>query len=298
MQLPANPSLEQKPFELSAWAILTGLGCIRMLKDILHDLFVSGESLTNLYIDVPLLVAFLLLLLWILRGKLKAVPLWLGYILLLLTTWSFIRLGGVAGSSEYNFMALAVMFTLCYRGRDLIIIILSLFLVIIFAHLDEMQNGRITTLLFKTKTDSYDSFYTSVASIGVVLLYFKDMLKVETSQMRHVRELLGRQRSLILKQHEDLLQQQSILFEATKRLHRDVQVYDDDIRGQDEALNNYIYLSTQNLRLSMSRMKSVPATFSNAKGLDNNLKEQIDELNLVVANLITDLDKPNHDRLH
>jgi hypothetical protein len=298
MQASSNLSFEQKPFELGAWAILTVIGCIRILKDILQDLFVKQSTITNLSIDVPLLIVFLLLLFLLISGKLTTVPLWVGFILLLLTTWSFIRLGGVGGSSEYNFMALGVMFTLCYKGRDLVIIIAALFAIIAFVYFDQMQDGRITTLLFKMRSDSYDSFYTSMTVICVVLLYFKEMLKVETSHVRHVRELLGTQRSLIRKQHEDLIHQQTILFEATRRLHHDVELYDDAIRGQNEAINNYVYLSTQNLRISMSRIKSIPSTFPNAGGLDTSLKEQIDALTLVVANLIADLEKPGDDHLN
>jgi len=298
MQAPPSPLFEKKPFEIGAWGILTSIGCLRILKDIVQDLFLNKNTLTNLYIDVPLLTVFLLLLFGIVRGKLKAVPLWTGFLLLLLTSWSFVRLGGVAGSSEYNFMALGAMFALCYRGRDLIIITSALFIINVFVYVDQAQHGRITSLLFKVATNSYDSFYTSMAVICLVLLYFKEMLKVETSQVRHVRELLGSQRSLISKQHDDLVQQQSVLVEATRRLHHDVQLYDDDIRGQNEAINNYIYLSTQNLRISMSRMKSIQGSFPNDGGLDDNLKQQIDALNLVVATLITDLEKSGHDNFN
>jgi hypothetical protein len=298
MQVPATTSLEQKPFELSAWAILTTIGCVRILKDILQDLFITKNTPTNLLIDIPLLVVFLILLFLILKGTLKAVPLWAGFVLLMLTVWSFVRLGGVEGSSEYNVMALGVMFTLCYRGRDLAIIVLALFVMIVFANVDQVQHGRITEWLHRVTSNSYDSFYTSVIVIGVVLLYFKEMLKVETSKIRHVRELLGTQRTLIKNQHEELLHQQAILFDATKRLDQDVQLYDDVIREQNEAINDYIYLSTQNLRLSISRMKSVPNALSDSEGLAYSLKEEIHALNTVVANLITDLEKPSHDHLN
>jgi hypothetical protein len=298
MQAPGNPSLEQKPFELSAWAILIIIGCVRILKDILQDLFIPQNSPTNLFIDIPLLVVFLILLFLILKGTLKTVPLWAGFVLLLLTTWSFVRLGGVEGSSEYNVMALAVMFTLCYRGRSLAIIVSALFIVIVFANLDQVQHGRITSWVYGGTSQGYDSFYTTLIVIAVVLLYFKEMLKVETSKMRHVRELLGNQRTLIKNQHEELLQQQAILFEANKRLDQDVQQYDDAIREQNAALNNYIYLSTQNLRLSISRMTSVPGKLPEAEGLTNSLKEEVRALNLVVANLISELENPSHDHLH
>lgn len=141
MQASANPLLEQKPFELSTWAILTAIGCLRILKDILQDVFLSQDASTNLLIDVPLLLVFLLLLLLIIRGRFKSVPLWVGIVLLLLTTWSYIRLGGVEGSSEYNFMALPVMFSLCYRGRDLAIVVFALFLFIVIANTDQMQQS-------------------------------------------------------------------------------------------------------------------------------------------------------------
>ena len=298
MQVPVNSSLEQKPFELSAWAILTIIGCVRMLKDILQDLFIPQNSLTNLSVDIPLLIVFLVLLFLILKGTLKAVPLWAGFVLLFLTTWSFIRLGGVEGSSEYNIMALGVMFTLCYRGRSLAIIVSALFIVIVFANLDQVQHGRITSWIYGSTSNGYDSFYTTLIAIGVVLLYFKEMLKVETSKMRHVRDLLGGQRTLIRNQHEELLHQQAILSEANKRLDLDVQEYDDVIREQNAALDNYIYLSTQNLRLSISRMTSVPSKLPEAEGLTNSLKEEIRALNLVVANLITELEKPSHDHLN
>src|SRR5690606_32466154 len=134
----------ERPFELSTWAILTAIGCARILKDIVQDLFMPEQAMTNLLIDVPLLIVFLILLILLLIGRLKTVPLWVGLLLLVLTTWSFIRLGGVEGSSEYNFMALAMMFTLCYQGRDLAIIITTLFLFIIIANVDQMQQGRIT----------------------------------------------------------------------------------------------------------------------------------------------------------
>lgn len=298
MQAPTSPLVEQKHFELNAWAILTSIGCIRILKDIVHDLLADQGTLTNLYIDVPLLSVFLLLLILIVRRKLSDVPLWVGFVLLLFCTWSFVRLGGVQGSSEYNFMALGVMFTLCYRGRDLLILVTLLFLAIIFANVDQMQHGRITQLLFRSTTHSYDSFYTSLISIGIVLLYFKNMLKDQTNKVRHSRELLSGQRSLIRQQHMDMLQQQTTLLEVTKRLHKDVQLYDDDIREQDKAIQNYIYLATQNLRLSMSRMDSVPDSFSKIDGLDKRLKEQIDALNVVVTSLITDLENTENDRIH
>ncbi|MEJ1237171.1 hypothetical protein WBG78_03520 [Chryseolinea sp. T2] len=291
----ANPLREEKPFEINAWAIITSIGCARMLKDIIQDLFLKQHSPTNLLIDVPVLAVFIMLLVFILRGQIKTVPLWVGFVLLIFAAWSFIRLGGVEGSSEYNFMALGVAFALCYRGKELVIILSSLFVVIVFINLDQMVQGRITTSLFRAATHSYDSYFTSMFAICVVLLIFKGMLKRETRKVRQARELIAAQHALIRRQHEELRRHRMVLVEATRRLHEDVQGYDDDIRGQDEALNNYIYLSTQNLRLSMSRMKSAPGALLNSRGLTDNLKDQIDELNLVVANLITNLEKTDHD---
>jgi hypothetical protein len=293
-----STSFEEKPFELNAWALLTAIGAVRILKDILQDLFIQNPSQTNLLIDVPLLTVFLLLLFLILKNKITTVPLWVGVVLLLLTSWSFIRLGGVEGSSEYNFMALGVMFTLCYRGWNLTLILAALFTIIVLANIDQLLHGKITSALFQSATNSHDSFYTTLIVVGVVLLYFKQLLKEETSKVRHLRRLMTIRHSLIRKQHEELLQQKSILSEATRRLSQDVQQYDDVIKEQNKAISDYVYLSTQNLKLSMARLKSVPGSYADAEGFTGRLTEQIDQLNVVVANLIDDLEKPDHDHVN
>ena len=293
-----STSFDDKPFELNAWALLTAIGGVRILKDIVQDLFLPDKALTNLLIDVPLLIVFLLLLLLILKNKITTVPLWVGFVLLLLTSWSFIRLGGVEGSSEYNFMALGVMFTLCYRGWNLTLILAALCTIIVLANIDQLLHGRITSTLFRATTHSHDTFYTTIVVVGIVLLYFKHLLKEETSKVRHLRRLMTLRHSLIRKQHEELRQQKSILSEATRRLHQDVQKYDDVIKEQNKAISDYVFLSTQNLKLSMARLKSVPGSYPDAEGFTGQLTEQIDQLNVVVANLINDLEKPDHDHFN
>lgn len=293
-----HKTLDEKPFELSAWALLTGIGAVRILKDIVQDLFREDQRDTSLLTDVPLLLVFLFLLYLIIRNKITVVPVWVGIVLLLLTTWSFIRLGGVEGSSEYNFMALAVMYTLCYRGRDLTFILIALFGIIILVNIDQLQHGRITERLQQRTTYSHDTFYTTLTVIGVVLLYFKELLKVETSKVRDLRRLMTRRHSLIRKQHEELRQQKLILLEATRRLREDVKDYDDIIKQQNQALHDFIYLSTQNLRLSMARMQSVPGALPKSEGLTHRLTEQIVQLKGVVSRLIVELDQSDHGSIH
>jgi len=279
-------------FELHAWAILTAIGAARILKDILQDLLLADEQSSNLLVDVPLLLVFVVLFMLIVKNKITTVPIWVGVTLLLLASWSFARLGGVAGSSEYNFMALTVMFTLCYRGWNLNLLLVGMFAIMLFVSIDQLQQGRITSALFQMTTHGQDSYYTTIVVVTIVLLYFKRLLIQETSKVRHLRRLMTVRHSLIKNQHEELVRQKAILSDATRRLSRDVQQYDDVIREQDKAIADYVYLSTQTLKWSMARLASVPS-LPDSNGFTERLAEQIDQLNDVVGGLIHDLEKPN-----
>lgn len=294
-QIPVQP--EERSFEMSGLALLSALAGLRILKDILQDIFGKNQTDLTLLIDIPLLIVFILLFILAITAKVKTVPLAIGFLLVVLTTWSYITLGGVEGTSEYNFMGLAVMITLCYRKRRLIIVLTAMFAAIAMVNIAQLMHWPIG-FPGRRMTSSHDSFFSTLITVGIALLYFKLLLKVETSKISYVRELLRSHWTQIRRRRDELFQQQALLLEVTRRLHDDVHSYDDDIREQNESIRDYVYLSTQNLRLSLSQMTAVPGTLSVETHLADRLNEQLLELNGVVDNLITELEKSGHGSHH
>jgi hypothetical protein len=268
--------------------VLTVIGGLRTFKAVVQDI-VGVINFDILIIDIIILMVFATLCMLIYREKISRVPMAVGILLILLLIFSYVQFGGVQGASEYNLMALAVLLVLAYRGRQLIWMMCLLFGLIILANLDLRFNGWLTQNVFKAFSISKDNYLTTLVAVVLLMLYFKSTLVIESDRLMISRTKLNDQIRTIQAQHVVLEEQQQQLHEMNATLERDIERHTRHIVNQNKAIEDYIRLSTESLDAPLRNINTNFNSFSKNSYLEERLKDQVAELNLVIHNLKNEL---------
>jgi hypothetical protein len=281
--------LQTKPFELQVWFVVMAIAGLRTLKSVLQGLTSSKINPTGLIIDLSILLIFCGLAVLIYFKKIPRVPLIVGVILLILLIFSYVQFGGVLGTTEYNFMGLGVLFALAYNRKELIFI-MSLFLVMILvANLDLRFDGWLTRSFFKGYSTSLDNYLTTLVTVLLVILYFKKALVKESNRITELRKKLSEQMKTIVRQKRELEEKKQFLHTVNLRLEEEIRNHSDQIVRQNSAMKDYIWLSTKSLQMPLKRISTRVTDLRETSILETILKEQVDELNVVVENLTREL---------
>ena len=280
--------LQERPFELQVWIVITAIGALRTLKAVLQDLANAG-SIASLAVDSFILVVFVTVCLSIYRGKIRHVPMAVAIILMVLLTVSFIRLGGVRGTSEYNIMALSILFVLAYRQRSLIWILALYFIFILAASVDLRMQGWMTQYLFKKISTGLDPYFTTLLTLLAFFMYFKYALVRESNRLLELRAKHGQQIGTIRTQHRELEGQQQLLHGINARLKDEINRRTREIVNQNKAIQDFIWLSTESLRMPLQRITTLADDLPEDNFLESQLKEQVAELRLVIHSLREEL---------
>jgi hypothetical protein len=288
-------SIQRKPFEIQVWIVIAVIGGLRTLKAVVQDL-VGTPNAAGLGVDVFILLTFIALLLLIYKEKIRYVPTIVGLILIILLTISFVHFGGVGGSTEYNIMALGVVLVLAYNKKKLVWILISYFGFMLAATLDLHFHGWLTRNFFKHYSTSLDAYFTTVVVLVVLILYFKNALVSESNRIIELRTKLSRHIKTIRSQHKELEEQQQLLHAVNTRLSEEIGRHNLHIVNQDKAIKDYIWLSTESLHRPLQRITSSVNGLRENNFLENQLKEQVAELRLVIHSLKEELKQ--HERNH
>lgn len=281
-------NIQRKPFEIQVWIVITVIAGLRTLKAVVQDL-TGTSTATGLAVDVFILLTFVALFLLIYKEKIRHIPMIVGLILIILLTVSYVQFGGVGGTTEYNIMALGVLLVLAYKKKKLIWILISYFIIILTATLDLHFNGWLTRNFFKSYATSLDAYFTTLLTLLVLILYFKNALVSENKRIMELRQKLGRQIRTIRSQHKELEEQQQLLHEVNNRLEEEIKRHNHHIVNQDKAIQDYIWLSTESLHIPLQRIASSVHGLRENNFLENQLKGQVAELRLVIQSLKEEL---------
>lgn len=288
-------NLQTKPFEFQVWVVITAIASVRTLKSVVQGL-INPINTISLTIDSLVLMVFLTLLFLLLFEKIKHLPI-VGAILLLgLLILSYIRHGGVMGTTEYNLMALGVLFVLAYRGRQLVFLMTLFFLTIVVANLDLRYDGWLTQRFFQGNSTSLDNYFTTVIALVVLMFYFKHALVKESERVMNSRNKLRKQITTIRRQNEELREQQNLLHSMNNRLKEEIRNQDNQINHQNKAIEDYLWLSTESLQLSLHRIMTNARDLRGNDLLEIKLNDQITELGTVVGDLQKDLKRHEGDQ--
>lgn len=283
----ALTGLQEKPFELQVWIFITAIGALRAFKAVAQDLAYPGAA--SLTVDSFIFVAFVTVCILIYRERIRHVPVLIAVILLVLLTVSFIRLGGVRGTSEYNLMALSILFVLAYKQRLLTIILAAYFLFILVASIDLRTEGWLSQHLFKKNSTSLDPYFTSLLTLLVFFLFFKNALARESARIVESRTRLGEQVRTIRRQNRELEAQQKLLRDINARLTEEINRHTREIDSQNKAIQDFIWLSTESLHLPLQRIASIVRDLPEDNFIESQLKGQVAELRLVLHSLREEL---------
>jgi hypothetical protein len=270
------------------WVVITAIASARTLKSVIQGLINPINSI-SLTIDALVLMVFLILFFLLLFEKIQHLPIAGAILLMVLLVLSYVRLGGVAGTTEYNLMALGVLFVLAYRDRQLIFLMALYFLFIIGANLDLRHDGWLTQHVFQRTSTSLDNYFTTLITMVVLMLYFKHALVKESERVMNLRNKLRRQITTVKRQNEELEEQQKLLRFMNNRLKEEIKNQDDQINNQNKAIADYLWLSTESLQLSLQRILANARDLHGDDLLETKLNDQIAELDTVVNNLLNDL---------
>ena len=280
--------LQTQPFELQVWFVITAIAGLRTLKSVVQDI-VNKVHTTGLVIDVLIFLVFCGLCLLIYFRKIPRIPLIVGVILLILLIFSYIQFGGVLGTTEYNIMALGVLFALAYNRKQLVWMMFPYVVFILVANLDLRFGGWLTKSFFKRFSTSLDNYFTTLLALLAIIIYFKNALVRESNRIMVLREKLGEQIKTIRTQNKELTERQGLLHKVNARLVEEIKNHSDQIVRQNKAMKDYMWLSTESLQMPLKRISSYVTDLPENSILETKLKEQVSELNLVVQNLKNDL---------
>jgi hypothetical protein len=286
MQVLQN--LRNKDFKMQVWFVTAAVGATRTLKAVIQDMS-SAAGTSGLIIDVLILLTFSVLCLLIYWNRIVKVPLVIGLILLILVISSYVRLGGLEGTTEYNLMALGVLFVLVYDRKPLIWLMVAYFVSILAANLDLRFEGWLTKNLFDHVSVKLDNYFTTALALLILVVYFKDALISESRRITELRTRLGGQIATIRKQHQELEEQQQELHEANARLEEEISKHTQHTIRQNLAIENYIRLSTESLHKPLQSINAEIDGLREDNFLENLLKAEVSELHQVVNNIKVEL---------
>lgn len=281
--------LQAKPFELQVWIVVTAIAGLRTFKSVLQDVTGDKINTTGLIIDLSILLIFCGLCLLIYFRKIPRIPLIVGVALLMLLICSYVQFGGVMGSTEYNMMGLGVLFALAYNRKDLALIMILYGVMILVANIDLRFNGWLTRTFFKDYSTSRDNYLTTLLTVVLIILYFKKALILESNRITELRQRLSEQIKIIGSQKKELEEKKQFLHTVNARLEEEIRNHSDQIVRQNRAMKDYIWLSTESIQMPLQRISSNVTELSEHNVLETKLKQQVNELNVVVENLKHDL---------
>jgi hypothetical protein len=288
LKTPGITELQDKPFELQVWFLMTFIASLRTLKAVIQNVL-NSTSVAGYAIDSLIFLTLAGLCYAIYAGKIQRVPIIAGIVLLTLVTLSYIRLGGVQGSTEYNLMGLGVILALGYRNRNVVIMIAIFFAVTLLVNLDLSMEGKISQVLLKTISTSLDSYFTTLVTLLIMILYFKSLLLSETDRIRQLRGKLSAHLKTIKNQRGELEDQQQLLREANNILEVDIRKHTSHIMVQNRIIEDYVFLSTQSIRIPLQRIKASMSVLRDENVLEYKLKHEISALEAVIFNLEKDI---------
>lgn len=290
----ALTALQEKPFESQVWIVITAIGALRTLKSVIQGL-VQGGSILSLAIDALILLIFVAACFLIYHEKIRQVPLVVALLLLVLLTASFVRLGGIGGTSEYNLMALSILFVMAYEGRSLVLILALYFLAILTASIDLHMQGWMTRQFFHKTSTSLDVYFTITLTLLAIFLYFKNALVSESSRILQLRGKLDRRIGTIRNQHRELEGQQRLLHGINSRLKDEITRHSEEIVTKNKAIQDFIWLSTESLHIPLQRITFIARDLPDDDFLESELKKQVAELRLVIHSLREELKQHERD---
>ena len=281
--------LQAKPFELQVWFVVMAIAGLRTLKSVVQHVASSKINTTGLIIDLSILLIFCGLALLIYSRKIPRVPLIVGVILLILLIFSYVQFGGVMGTTEYNLMGLGVLFALAYNRKELAVIMILYVVFILIANLDLRFNGWLTRNFYKGVSTSLDNYLTTLLTLLLIIIYFKKALTQESKRITELRKKLSEQMKTIVSQKKELEVKKQFLHKVNARLEEEIRNHSDQIVRQNSAMKDYIWLSTESLQMPLKRISTRVTDLRENSILETILKEQVDELNVVVENLTHEL---------
>ena len=281
--------LQAKPFELQVWFVVMAIAGLRTLKSVVQHVASSKINTTGLVIDISILLIFCGLALLIYFRKIPRVPLIVGVILLILLIFSYVQFGGVMGTTEFNLMGLGVLFALAYNRKELAVVMALYIVLILVANVDLRFNGWLTRSFYKGVSTSLDNYLTTLLTLLLIIIYFKKALTQESNRITELRKRLSEQMKTIVSQKKELEVKKQFLHEANARLEEEIRNHSDHIVRQNNAMKDYIWLSTESLQMPLKRISARVTDLRENSILETILKEQVGELNGVVENLKRDL---------
>lgn len=288
MSAPILEKLRHKDFELQVWFVTMAIAAARTLKAVVQDLTGSINP-GILSTDVLILCTFCILGILIYLDRITRVPTVAGPILLALLIFSYVQFDGILGRTEYNLMALGMLFVLVYDYRTLRWLMALYLVAIIGANYYLRAQGPMEPMPPGAASGPLDNFFTTLLAVLVLVLYFKDALIEESRRILHLREELGRKVDTITLQHQELEMRKRQLHEANANLQAQIQKHTQQIVRQNKAIEDYMRLSSESLGEPLRQIMTETNGLGDESFLERQLKQEVSELHVIVHTLREDL---------
>ena len=112
---------------------------------------------------------------------------------------------------------------------------------------------------------------------------------MESRRIIELRTKLSQQMKTIVRQKKELEEKKQFLHKVNARLEEEIRNHSDQIVRQNNAMKDYIWLSTESLQMPLKRISASVTDLAESSILETILKEQVSELNVVVENLKREL---------
>lgn len=271
-------------FELQIWFLIAALTGLRTLKAVVQDLLTNLNPVI-LTVDLSIFVISLVVLYLIIRGTIGTVPSFVGISLTVLVMFSYLQFGGITGTSEYNLLGLTTILALGYTGRRLFTILLIYSILLIYTSMDIFIEGPLFNFFLKGTSSDLDNFFTSLTTMVILMLYFKNLLVLENKRIWEVRGQINRQNKIIREKNAELEDQQGLIEQSIQELDQEINKHTKHLVAQNKALEEYMILSTQLIHPPFDRINKEQNKINEPGILMELLKKEIHSLDSVIGDL-------------
>lgn len=281
--------IQRKEFDLQIWFVAAVAASGRTLISVVNDLRDDVFSLSELLIDTTLLLMFVMIALLIYRNVVSRIHPMFSFVLLLLVGISFIQFGGVKGTTDYNLLAIGIFLMLVLSKKWTYIGMSAFFLITLVALIDIHIHGILSQWFFITIGNSKGEFFFTLATLLLLVVYFKYSLITESTRLINLKEELSSQNEEIQLQNEELEAQQEEL--KVTNLHLDQEINQKTIKliQQINAIKDYIKLSSESLNLPVTALSTKSKQLNLNSKFEKKLQDSIQELHEVISHQQLDL---------
>lgn len=282
------------PYNSQVIFLICGFGVVRLLLETVMDL--SASRLDGLVLDILL---FALLLAFMFRGWKQSfanISTLFGIFISLILAYNFLRFGGAAGHSKFNYYAGLYLITMVYTHRALYITLgFNLGLLIIILTMDQVAPGWMVAQ--SEPALRTDAFWLTLVMITFFTFYLKELTVAQGNRLSSLNNKMADQIREVRKINTELEASNAELLNIQSNLENEVNKRSEMLRQKNQSIESFIHVNTSDLIVAVDKLLEDMQKVNVDSSYTGHFRESGEELNAVVQSIKTQLkEDPSLDR--